>query len=272
MKKFVVLVLVFCFIIPAVNSLSVSENLIEILVDDMGNAKITEKYELSFFAGERASFAQTASENKSSIDAWRADFSWFGPHFGEIRGGNKIHDVSISYGENSVSFEYGLDGIASIEDDTLRETSWKLNENVFQNFISGGQISIPENTKIRFQFFPIDVAKISADDLPQEATLLGPNIVELQGINRTSINIKYTVTKPIVPEGLDLFSLIRGIVIEIISDYNLLVLSSLFLLIVFGGAYIKRKEISGRVQEYIVDNSELETGIPEEEIEVEIEA
>ncbi|MFH1586437.1 MAG: hypothetical protein ABID38_01110 [Candidatus Diapherotrites archaeon] len=270
MKKFIALALLFCLIVPVVNSLSVRENIITVEVDDEGNAKITEKYELSFFAGERDIFAQTASENTSSIDAWRADFSWFGPHFGEIQGENRIHDVSISYGENSVTFEYGLDGIAVIESDTLRETDWKFREDVFQNFISGGLISIPDETKIQF-ILPFE-AEISADLLPPEATLFGPNNVELHGTNRTIINIEYRVPKPIVPEGLDLFSLISGIVLEIISDYNLLVLSGLFLLIVFGGAYLKRKEISGRVQEYIVNHSELETGIGEEEIEVEIEA
>ena len=265
MKKVVITLIIFCLFLSAVSAISVKQNTIELIVDDEGNAKIQEKYELSFFAGERDKFKGMAEENSSSIAAWQADFDWFGPHFGGLVGENKIYDASISFDEDSTTFEYGLNNITVISEDALRETTWGLRENLFDRFVSGGLITISNSTKIIFRL-PID-ARISQGDLPPGATLIASSIVELSGINNNKIDVKYSIGKPITPD-LDPYILIRNIV----RDESTLSIVAVIGAIIVGIAYFKRKDITERLQNYIIDNSQIETRDPEEEIEIDVEA
>lgn len=258
--------IIFCILILLslnATAIEVQQHLIEVELNEDGFAKIIEKYELRFEdILEIDSFNKKAQQNSSSILAWRADFEFFAPRFENSN--NRIIRSSISYEEiaRTLILEYELEKpLASILKDEPREILFSISGQQLNFFIEEGLIVIPHNTQITITT-PIN-AQILGHNSPAQIPI-NNNTVFLSGISTSHIDIRYIISKPISTTVNSL---------ELIQEFfstssNIIIIVIVLLLIV--GIFWKKDRISKKIEDYIVEHSEIEHSGTEEEIELEV--
>jgi len=275
MKKTVL----FCIIILlATNALAiqVQNHLIDIELDETGFSKIVERYELKFEdILEVGSFTEQAQKNSSSILAWQADYEFFSPRFASSN--NRIIRSSISIGSptitvensevsaealNTLILEYELENpLAKILKDEPREKVFSFSGKQLNYFIKEGLIVIPENTTITIKL-PTN-AQILGHNSPAQITVNENNIV-LSGISTSRFDLQYSIAKPISTRVNSL---------ELIQNFfsnssNLVII--VIVLIIIAALFWKKKGISKKIENYVVEHSELEQSQIHEDVELEV--
>ncbi|AJF60739.1 MAG: hypothetical protein J4224_04185 [Candidatus Diapherotrites archaeon] len=246
------------------SAVKVRSHSIEVSIEDNGSASVIERYAIEFESVlDVDEFQENKQRNSSGLAAWKADYPFFFPQFGEIAG-NKLERSFVSYDEesNTLTLEYRLrEAFPSLLADEPRTTSWSISSAQLSAFQKENLIVIPENTSIEFNL--PSTAEVSEPSLPAGASLVGKTIV-LRGLTTSHLDMKYSVQKPIV-QTVNSIQLIQ----EFISNSSNLALIVVGF-IVIGIVFLKRKELSERIETYIVEHSELEHQKPEEEIELEV--
>ncbi len=240
-------------------AIGVSRLDIIINVDEQGFASVTESYGISFISDfEFSDFKDAAKKNASSLSAWQATYSFFKPHFADSAR-NKITESTITFDENSrnLTLKYGLENrIATLRKSEQRADFFAIDDSQLAAFNTAGTIAIPENTTIDIRL-PQN-AEVDRSSLPGKVQVFGNEVV-MSGIQSNSLNITYTVLKPLGPKGGDI---IQGI-------SNVYLFAPVLLLIVLA-VYVKREEIGEKLEDYLVEHSEIKQRSPEEEFSVDL--
>lgn len=243
-----------------VNAIEVINLEINIDMDETGYAVITENYNLQFISPfEKNDFNVEAIANSSSVSAWQADYEFFLAHF--AKNAESINSSSITYDNEAqrLTFEYKLkEPLANLIEQEQRSDLFEINDREFFAFNESGTIAIPSNTEIRINF-PSNT-QINGDELPAKAVITGNSIL-LTEIQSNSLNISYTILKPIAPTVLKLF--------EGIS--NIYVILGPILVLVLLVVVIRRKSIEKTIEDYLVDHSEIKSRAPKEEIDFDLD-
>ena len=233
---------------------------IAIRIDQQGNGYITENYMLQFSSPfEFEQFKQSAQENSSSLLSWQADYDFFYTHF-VTEAGTRLNSSSITFDEQRkvLTLEYDFkDRFATLIKQEQRTDLYRIDDTKFASFNSAGTIVIPEDTTIRIRV-PSN-AEIDLDKLPQNVQLANGNQIVLSGIQSNSIDIEFRVLKPIAPSG----NIIPGV-----SNVYLtipILITALILL------YTKKEGIEKKIEDYLVEHSEIKSRQPEEELDLDIE-
>ncbi len=262
MKKPLAL-LVLLLLLSGAAAVEIGSHTIEIKVDKEGYAHIIETYQLVFESPfEFREFKVKAEENSSSRLAWMADFNWFYTRFGESAN-NDVEVSFITFDEinRNLTLDYWLENtFATLIKDEPRETFWSIEDRQLVDFQEGGSINVPQNTRILI-ILPLEV-EINTAQLSSKANAVG-NTVELSGIRTNYINLQYTIRKPIT-SPIGPFEIIQNLFGE---TSNIVFLGILLIVLIL--AAWKRKEIGGKIEDYIVEHSKLESIEEEEEIELE---
>ncbi|MBN2126968.1 MAG: hypothetical protein JW703_01085, partial [Candidatus Diapherotrites archaeon] len=239
-------------LISSCYAVTVREHEIIVSIDKEGSASVTENYYLDFdHVFDENRFLETAKKNSSSLSAWRADYDFFYTPLTKNQE-NPVKSSSIQWNEknNMLVLNYELnEKLASIISAQPREDTWKINDSVLSSFIESGLIKIPSNTKITFEI-PFN-AEITTEGLENIAVIEG-NKITLSGISTNFIPLIYKIQKSITPE-VD-----TNIVEEILSNQMLMTGIALFLILLCGITFIKRKTIETKIENYIVNHSEIE--------------
>lgn len=245
------------------SALELTTHFIEVEVDETGFARVTEEYQLKFdTVFEVESFKEQVGRNSSSLLAWQADYPFFYPRFGQIAE-NIIERSSVTYEEETkkLALNYVLaNRFAQIKEDAPRETKWAVPSKNLRAFEDDGVIIIPENVSAKI-ILPRTAQKILAE--PKASIRQENNTVLLSGLSTSFFSLEYSTLKP-------LSSTLN--ISEILSDFFSSTPNILMIIIavtVLVAAYVKRKTITQKIEDYIVEHSHIEHSEPEEEIDLE---
>lgn len=253
MKKniFVVLALILLSGFCSAQFYVMGDHVIEIDVDVVGNAQITERYFLSFQNEQQISdFKQTVGEIGASIDGWRSYDPRIFPRIGQEK---DIVVSGILFVENNpepdfLEINYALKTpIVETRSETSRVIEYSLLSKHFQEFIDGSLWVIPKNTSIMVTLPKgIEIEKsIKPDAAIEENTVVWEGYVV-----GNELSLRYRFFKQISSFNFnetigdlaqsDAFWLVAGIVV-IVS------------IIIF----VQRKKISGKIESYLIAHSDL---------------
>jgi hypothetical protein len=261
--KKILSVILLITLINSCYALTIKEHEIIISLNTDGKANITENYYLEFaHSFDEQIFMEKAKQNSSSLSAWRAEYDFFYTNLTNKTNPRIIKStIQIDEKSNILVLNYELnEALASIIEVQPREEKWKINESVFQSFIESGLIKIPKNTSIIFQI-PFG-ARIEKKEIEQLA-LIEENKITLNGITTNSIPLIYIIQKSIAPD------VNTNIIEELFSNQMLLISLIILILFLTGLFYIKRQTIEKKIENYIVEHSEIE-GKEAEEFELDL--
>lgn len=230
----------------------------QVSIDGQGFASVTENYILGFISDfEFNDFKKSAQRNTSSLSAWKSDYNFFTPHFAGSTGNTIISSfITFDEGSKTLTLKYALQKkFANLQSSEQRSDTYAVPDSQLAEFNVGGTIVIPENTTIIIM--PPANSEVDATKLPDKVRVINGNQIVLSGIQSNSLNVQYNVLKPIAPTSDDLFSGIS----------NTYILAPLVALIIIG-IYVKRDEIEEKVEDYLVEHSEIK---PRESEEMEID-
>lgn len=247
-------------ILGNVSAISVDNLGIRVNVDGEGHASVRETYSLRFISVfEKEDFNNKAIENSSSISAWQVDYEFFQSHFAGTISDIQTSSITFDNDAQQLTFEYTLkEKFATLKAREQRSDFFEISDRELFAFNDSGTIVIPDNTQIEI-VLPQN-SQIDSQNLPDKAVIAGTSIL-LSGIQSNSLNISYRTLKPIAFSGNDF---INGI-----SNFGLLIFA-----ILAGGiviVYMKREELENKIENYLVEHSEIKTRNPEEGIELELE-
>ena len=228
-------------------------------IDKDGAAHVVETYKIRFENREEIElFKQEAKENGSSLISWKIDEPWFFPHFGDERSISRSF-VFFDEGLNQISLDYFITGqLATLVEDASRETKWKISDRQLKFFSKGGLLVVPENVTIQINL-PTG-ALIAQEQLSSKVKLEGTTAL-ISGISTNYVNLQYSIPKPIAP--LNIFRVFG----ELLGAHLFLVAALLLLGIVV--VVYKREKIVQRIENYIIEHSEIESKAEEDELELE---
>ncbi len=245
-------------------ALQLNTHYIEINLDSEGKAQIIEKYELTFFSNlELEQFKEKVSENSSSIDAWKVDYPFFFPRFAEAAG-NKLDASFVTFDEEqrTLTLEYFIETPFSVlQKDEPRATLWAISDSQFGAYIKQSLILIPQNTVIRINL-PSNGRAIP-NEIPVEAAIQG-NSITISGITTNNMNIKYIIQKPLSP-SFNSIQFVREFLFQP-SNYIYIFIT----IVAIGIVYWKRRILTGKIEKYVEEHSEIEQAKPEDEVDLEI--
>ncbi len=238
--------------------LKLDSHTITINIDDKGLAQITEEYGLRFASPfEFQGFKEEAKENSSSLLAWQADHDFFFPHFGE-QAGNRVNTSTVTFDDNAkaLTLKYDLrNSFARLMRQEQRADYFAIDDSRFGAFIESGAIVIPQNTMVRMLLPPN--TEVDSSRLPRNVNVQG-NTISFGSTQTNALNISYIVVKPIAPTSETIG---RGL-----SDFYIAAIPISVLILI--GVYVKREEIGEKIENYIVEHSEMQKREPEEEIDL----
>lgn len=225
------------------------QHTIVIDVDEKGTAGITERFYLLFPRDiYLENFKQESQTNGVSLSAWKQFDSRLHPFIGEE---TDIVSAQLAFIENQdkyLELTYKLKTpIMHVTSDTTRRTDYRLKENFFRQFFVGSLIIIPDNTSIQIKLPP--QAEIQGTIKPDAA--IEQNTIILNGYKSSNvIEIQYRVWKQIA--SFDLQQIMQGL---LKSELTVFLGTTAFALLIF--VYIKRKTIAQKIEDYIVEHSEI---------------
>lgn len=248
------------FLLSHASAQNLTRHLIEIDIDRAGYAKVTEIYSLDFpDKNSLGNFLKNVAENGPSLDAWKSDYPWLFPHFGNTTRISAY--ITFDDREKAVILNYDIDDkFTKLESEGVRTENWRLLDSKFGNFANGGIIIIPKAVEIKI-VLPAG-ARIDGAKLTSHAKRIEDAIV-LNGISTTYINLQYALEKPIAPP-LDFPQLIKQFMA---SELNIVFVAIVAILIAL--AIWKRRPIAQKIENYVVAHSSIEAKAPEEEVELE---
>ena len=229
---------------------------ISVTLGDAGETSVVEKYYLDFpnnFQLEK--FKQKSEELGIDIQKW-TDFD---PDIRVYIGNTEdvLNGVLSFDGEKKyLQLSYDLaTPIVAKTDETGRITTFELKKSVLKDFRAGDTTVIPAGTTIKITF-----PKNSEIVEPvQPAAKISGNSIEWTDTRSNAISLSYNVFKEIAPQ-FELSMLLRGVFAS-----NVFPLFVVFILIASAIVYSKRKSVVERIENYIVEHSNLEEETFEQE-------
>jgi len=247
-------------------AVKVDRTYMEVKVGKDGFAAVTENYWISFESpADELLFNDAKQRNGSAVSAWKSDYSWLYPKFGDIVGNAPTiinSKINFEDAENKIVLSYDITKqFAVLVTDEARLSLWSIPDSIFYKFINADLIRIGNNTIIVF-LLPSE-AIVKTDTISSLAKV-NLNAVELDGaLSTNAIKIFYEIRKPISGGNDFNLSALLG---------NESVLFGLFIafaiVLIFG--FAKRNEIKESLQNYVVKHTEFEKGGKEEEEDIEV--
>lgn len=226
-------------------------HVIEINVDSMSNAQVRERYFLQFQNEiQLDSFRQRVSEIGASVDGWRTSDSRIYPHIGQ---GSDIAVSGISFIENPDSLDflemnYALKSpIMEKRNETSRAIDYGLKAKYFTNFVDGSLWVIPKGTLIIVNLpRGVEIEKPVKPDAGVEAS----TVVWTGYVFGNELELNYRLFKQITSFDL------RQAISELMQSDLFLVFVAVAIVISLA-VLAKRRAITGRMENYIVEHSDL---------------
>jgi len=205
-------------------------------------------------------FRQKNAEIGISLDAWKAFDSRIFPHIGNE---NELNRAEVGFVENNSKYleiKYSLSQpVAEKKVETSRIIEFSLLSKFFGQFLQGGVFVIPEGTSISVQL--PNFSEIEAPIKPEAAA--SANTVTWQGYKSSNVlQLNYHIVKQIA--SINLSQSIASLV-----GSPLFIVFVIIAIIIIAIVLRKRKTISEKIENYIVENSKL--GGKEEAVEEEKE-
>ena len=249
LKKAVLLLIIFFSLNALAQPFEIRAHTIDIKVDEKGFGKATERFFLDFPGEEEIKkFKEESAQKGVSLESWKAFDERIHTYIGEEKDLDKAQVGFVESEDRFLEINYGLKTpIMYVTGETSRRTEFRLKENFFRAFLVGTLWIIPDNTIIRIEL--PSQAEIQGKVKP-DATVEGNKII-MQGYKSSNLlEIKYRIWKQIA--GFDLQKTIQ----EFLNSEMATFLGVIVFVIVIV-AYVKRKSISQKIENYIVEHSEL---------------
>ncbi len=266
MRAIVVFIAVFVSFLLLFSSASayfIDRHIIQVNVAGDGSAKVSEKFFLVFRnAVDLTNFRGKALENGPSIDAWNAFDNNITTHIDSIKGGTGRVLFEEKQSERFVSLEYeSSEQFMVKKSETSREILWEINQDVFKSFESASIYVIPSNTDISI-VLPKN-ALVKGDIVP--TGVVSGNIVSWSGPINVSgkLVLDYSTEKQIAP-GIGISKALQ----EIVASGTMPIIA-IAVVIALAVVYQQRKNISKKIEKYVIEHSEIESkpGREDEELE-----
>lgn len=240
---------------------AISRQEFSITINEEGFGTVTEKYYFDFAnKADSDSFSQAVKDNGQDFLKWRVFDDKISPYFGSVET-ISLEGFSYSQAENTLELKYGLDNaISQKTSEDSRSTTWKLNQSLLSKFEQGTLIIVPKNITLAINF--PQAAELKAELLPPTVQTTKNSMV-LKNARVNNLNIQYVIPKPIA-QTISLSELASWL-----KETGLLYVIISALIIITVVAVVKRKTISERIENYIVEHSEISRKDEEEEIEIE---
>ncbi len=221
---------------------------IEIAVDEDGGAQITEKFFLSFpDAYQVQLFREEIVDIGVDLWGWQQLNDEFKPTLGKEQD-QVVSD--IGFVENDFKYleiKYTLkEPLMAKQSETSRRAEFALNEKFFSGFLDGSLWVLPTNVSI---IIDLPLQAELTNDIKPEANVSGNRIVWTGYKSTNVLSLKYTLWKQISTVTLN--ELAAGIAQSELFTPLLGVSVVILLAIVW-----KRKAIAGKIESYLVENSE----------------
>ncbi len=237
----------------------ISSQKIIVEVNKNGEASIQEKFYLTFpntYQVEK--FREESKELGSSLDAWRNFDSSFYPHIGtasEITSG--IVNPTLERDGAFYYFELTYDLSSPImhkTDETSRMITYVLEERAISEFFSGNLVVIPKGTTISFVLpQSTEIRKVPQPEATTWIREDGKKVVNWTGYKSANAFIlEYAYWKQIAP-SLEISMLFYSLM----TSEGLPPILGLLILLALA-VYWKKKEIGSRLENYIIDHSDME--------------
>lgn len=255
-KKFIriaVLIAISVFLISNVNALSYSiiNHTIEISVNETGNADVVERFQFYFPSiAQLEEFKQTSENIGLDLEKWENLDSEITAYIGKDR--YTIKNISGGFNESSESLEIKyslLEPIMEKIGETSRVVKYSLKANAFSaSFDAGDLWEIPVNTTVRVTL----PNNAELTKIPSPEASVFENIIAWEGYTTSNkLELEYELIKEIAP-SFDIAKFLLGL-----TSSNLFIPVIAVLAIILGIVYWKRNEINSRIENYVVEHSEI---------------
>lgn len=250
---------------------TITQHAINIDVDSQGYGHVTEQFVFLFNSeSELLDFRNQAQRLGADLGAWQSFDSNITNYIGAIKPGSGRIGYEEKEGDRMVKLEYQTEEPLFKKVETGRQTEYSVDSSAFQSFQKGSVYVIPSNIKIVFNL--PKQANIQTDSLKPE--IEDPNsIQQIQNEKRIfwtghlsisgNLGLNFTLEKQIAP-GASLTQTLK----TMIENRQAYLLAAV-LLILASAAYFKRKTIREKIENYLVQHSEIEHTKESEEIEIE---
>lgn len=271
MKRFLELLLALMALAAMAQAATITQHAIQIGVDSQGLGQVTERF-VFLFDSEREliEFRNQAQKLGANLDAWRSYDATITNYVGSIRPGSGRIGYEEKEGDRQVKLEYQTQSPLFERIETGRQTEYQINSSAFESFRKGSVYVIPSNTKIVFNFpkqatIQLESLKPEIEDPNELAQAQTEKRIFWAGHRSISGNLglSFSMEKQIAPAT----SLTQSLktMIENRQAYGL----AAALLVLASLAYFKRKSIQEKIENYLVQHSEIEHSKESEEIEIE---
>ncbi|MAG21876.1 MAG: hypothetical protein CL943_01040 [Candidatus Diapherotrites archaeon] len=256
-KKFSLLIftLLLCSIVNA-QIFQISTHTIEIDVDETGNAEITEKFFLFFPDNfELREFRDQSESIGVDLAAWQELNNSFKTNIGRPDT-VVVSDIGFVETENKyLELKYTMtEPLMQRTRETSRMIEFALNQKFFNGFLEGDFLVIPSNTTI---IIDLPVQAEIVQPIKPTASISGNRIV-WNGYKSTNVlSLEYVLWKQISSINLEE-------ILEDIMSSNIFPIIIGIIIILILGLFWKRKTISGKIGQYIMEHSDLSKGEEED--------
>ena len=226
----------------------ISNHAIEISVDVQGSAQVSERFFLRFQNQEQLlGFREKASEIGVSLDGWKAYDARLQPYIGR----GDVAAIKVAFVENSTTYlemTYALQTpLMKKTSETSRVIEYAITPQAFDSFLSGSLWVIPENTAIAINLPP--EAELQQPIEP-EAEVSGNSVTWSGYKNSNKLTLNYRIFKQIA--SFDFGEAFQQLMQ---SDWFWVVVVAICAVSLV--LFWKRGAIGGRIENYIIEHSDL---------------
>ena len=261
MKKILLAIFALILLAGFVSSYEISKQEFNIQVFESGFGVITEKYYFEFADKKDLNDSmQAVKKNGQDLLSWRVFDERINPYF-ESPETISLKGFSFDPNINVLELKYTTDKqiAQKIKEDTRSEL-WRLKPGFLQKFEQGTLIIVPKNIKIEI-LLPADT-QLNTELLPPTVQTT-KNSLSLHNVRVNSLNIQYNIPKPIA-KTIGITELAQWL-----QQTGLLYAIIAAIIIIGIVLTVKRKTIAEKIENYIIEHSEISSKEEKEEIEIE---
>jgi len=271
MKRFLKLLLALMAMASFAHAATITQHSIQIDVDTQGFGHVTEKFVYTFDTEQAlVAFRDQAQRLGANLDAWRSYDATITNYIGTVQPGTGRIGFEETEGDRQVKLEYTTESPLFVKNEIARQTEYRIDSSAFDSFRKGSVYVIPSNTKIIFNL--PKQSTIQVDSLKPE--IEDPNAIQQAQADKRifwsghlsisgNLGLAFSMEKQIAPAT----SLTQSLktMIENRQAYGL----AAILLVIASLTYFKRKSVQEKIENYLVQHSEIEHSKESEEIEIE---
>lgn len=253
--KKLLLILIILLMAGSAHALTITQNNSTIALDADGIAQINENFSLRFdSAMELDDFKQRIGSIGPDFIGWQVYNENFVPHFGSARDIFIQKKISFNETERVFTMSYQIKTPITEKTEKNTETIYTIKQAAFENFIQEGSFRIQKGTDISIQLPPNSAL---LETSPPSA-IIGNEIAWNGFLSSNQFKVSYSIKKPIAPQVS---------VVEVLQSFfskqeNLfIVIIAIFIIIAL---YVKRKPINNKIEEFVVQHSEIKSYSKEE--------